>query len=43
MEDIYGFEGDGREISPGATADEILNGLKVNMKKQDLKKVQHLI
>ena len=27
MEDIYGFEGDGREISPGATADEILNGL----------------
>ena len=28
MEDIYGFEGDGREISPGATADEIFNGLK---------------
>ena len=24
----YGFEGDGREISPGATADEIFNGLK---------------
>jgi hypothetical protein len=27
MEDIYGFEGDGREMSPGATADSILNGL----------------
>jgi len=27
MEDIYGFEGDGREISPGSTANEILNGL----------------
>jgi hypothetical protein len=28
MEDIYGFEGDGRDMSPGATADTILNGLK---------------
>ena len=27
MEDIYGFEGDGREMEPGATADSILNGL----------------
>ena len=27
MEDIYGFDGDGREMSPGATADSILNGL----------------
>ena len=27
MEDKYGFEGDGREISPGSTANEILNGL----------------
>ncbi len=27
MEDIYGFEGDGRDMSPGATADSILNGL----------------
>ena len=27
MEDIYGFEGDGREISPGSTANDILNGL----------------
>ena len=26
-EDIYGFDGDGREMSPGATADSILNGL----------------
>ena len=33
MEDIYGFEGDGREISPGATADEILNGLKSKYEK----------
>ena len=27
MEDIYGFEGDGREITPGSTANDILNGL----------------
>ena len=27
MEDIYGFDGDGRDMSPGATADSILNGL----------------
>ena len=27
MEDIYGFDGDGRDISPGSTADSILNGL----------------
>ena len=27
MEDIYGFEGDGRDMEPGATADSILNGL----------------
>ena len=27
MDDIYGFEGDGRNIEPGATADSILNGL----------------
>ncbi len=27
MEDIYGFEGDGRNVEPGATADSILNGL----------------
>jgi hypothetical protein len=27
MDDIYGFEGDGREITPGSTANDILNGL----------------
>ena len=27
MEDIYGFEGDGRNVEPGATADSIFNGL----------------
>src|SRR6056300_1336205 len=27
MADIYGFEGDGREITPGSTANDILNGL----------------
>ena len=32
MEDIYGFEGDGKEISPGATANDILNGLKEKYK-----------
>jgi len=32
MEDIYGFEGDGREVSPGATANDILNGLKEKYK-----------
>ena len=32
MEDIYGFEGDGTEISPGATANDILNGLKEKYK-----------
>jgi len=32
MEDIYGFEGDGKEVSPGATANDILNGLKEKYK-----------
>ena len=27
MDDIYGFEGDGREVTPGSTANDILNGL----------------
>jgi hypothetical protein len=27
MDDIYGFEGDGREVTPGSTTNDILNGL----------------
>ena len=27
MDDIYGYEGDGREITPGSTVNDILNGL----------------
>jgi len=38
MEDIYGFEGDGREISPGSTANEILNGLAEKYKNAGFEK-----
>src|SRR5210317_588038 len=27
MDDIYGFEGDGKEVTPGSTTNDILNGL----------------
>jgi len=38
MEDIYGFEGDGREVEPGATADSILNGLAEKYSKAGFEK-----